>query len=136
MALLSPFVVAVWPPFDSPIDDSYPYFWQHEQVMAMLERLGIHAVDLRPLYDGIELRRLVVTPFTDAHPNELAHRIAADFLADYVRHCLSVEVKYLSIMHSLVVVFVLRLITIAAKEGSTKIICRIPSYSTGSFQII
>ena len=85
--------MAVWPAFDSPIDDSYPYLWQHEQVMAMLERLGVQAVDLRPLYDGVEARRLVVTPFTDAHPNELAHRIAADFLADYVRHCLSVEVE-------------------------------------------
>ena len=88
-----PFVVALWPAFDSPIDDSYPYFWQHEQVMAMLQRLGIDAVDLRPLYDGVEPRRLVVTPFTDAHPNELAHRIAADFLADYVRRCLAVEVE-------------------------------------------
>ena len=59
--------------------------------MATLARLGIASVDLLSLYDGVETRRLVVTPFTDAHPNELAHRIAADFLAARVLECLEVE---------------------------------------------
>ena len=87
-----PLLVAVWPAFDAPFDDGYPYQLQHDQIMATLESLGIAAVDLRPLYEGVETRRLVVTPFTDAHPNELAHRIAADYLADQVRGCLTVAI--------------------------------------------
>ena len=86
-----PFLVAVLPAFDAPFDDAYPYLRQHERVMATLADLGIPALDLRSLYDGVEVRRLAVTPFTDAHPNELAHRIAADFLALRVGECLVVE---------------------------------------------
>ncbi len=82
--------MAVLPAFDSPFDDSYPYRAQHEQILAKLAELGIEAIDLWPLYEGVETRRLAVTPFTDAHPNELAHRIAADFLALQVGRCLSV----------------------------------------------
>ena len=76
---------------DAPFDDEYPYRAQHEQILATLDELGIPGVDLRPLYDGVETRRLAVTPFTDAHPNELAHRIAADFLAAKVGECLTVD---------------------------------------------
>ena len=88
-----PLLVAIWPAFDAPFDDGYPYQRHHDQVMATLAELGIPGVDLRPLYEGVEVRRLAVTPFTDAHPNELAHRIAADFLAEHVRRCLTVEVE-------------------------------------------
>lgn len=87
-----PLLVAVLPAFDSPFDESYPYAPQHRQIMETLAELEIPAVDLLSQYDGVETRRLAVTPFTDAHPNELAHRIAADFLAEYVLECLVVEV--------------------------------------------
>ena len=85
-----PFLVAVLPAFDSPFDDNYPYRRQHEQLLTTLAGLGIPAVDLWSLYEGVETRRLAVTPFTDAHPNELAHRIAADYLAAYVDRRLTV----------------------------------------------
>ena len=87
-----PFVVAALPAFDSPFDEGYPYHREHERLLAALAELGIPALDLRPLYDGVDTRRLAVTPFTDAHPNELAHRIAADFLAARVGECLRVEI--------------------------------------------
>ena len=55
---------------------------------AMLESLsegaGLPLLDLRPFYTGIDARRLAVVPFSDPHPNELAHRIAADAIADYL----------------------------------------------------
>ena len=86
-----PLLVAVLPAFDAPFDDGYPYQDEHDQILATLEALGIAGVDLRPLYVGVDTRRLAVTPFTDAHPNELAHRIAADFLADLARGCLQVD---------------------------------------------
>lgn len=87
-----PLLVAVFPAFDAPFDEHYPYAAQHRQIGDALAELGIPAVDLLPLYDGVEARRLAVTPFTDAHPNELAHRIAADFLAERTARCLQVEV--------------------------------------------
>ncbi len=86
-----PLLVAVFPAFDAPFDDHYPYAAQQRQILDTLDGLGIPAADLRPLYEGVETRRLAVTPFTDAHPNELAHRIAADFLAELAGDCLAVE---------------------------------------------
>lgn len=88
-----PFVVAVWPTFDAPFDERYPHRREHQQILRTLAELGIPALDLRPLYAGVDPRRLAVTPFTDAHPNELAHRIAADFLAARVGDCLEVTVE-------------------------------------------
>ena len=44
--------------------------------------LGIPVFDLFEVYRDIEGRRLPVTPFTNPHPNELAHRLAADAILD------------------------------------------------------
>ena len=93
------FVVAVLPAFDSPFDQGYPYQPHHDQMRETLAELGIAAMDLRFLYEGVEVRRLAVTPFTDAHPNELAHRIAADYLAERVRECLVVETDGAGVTH-------------------------------------
>lgn len=79
-----PFLLVVFPIFDSQIDESYPYHELHELVIATAEELGIRTFDLREAYRGVDARRLAVTPFTDAHPNELAHRLAADALVDYL----------------------------------------------------
>jgi hypothetical protein len=46
--------------------------------------LEIPVLDLLRTYRGIDARRLAVTPFTDPHPSELAHRIAADRLVKYL----------------------------------------------------
>jgi hypothetical protein len=37
-----------------------------------------------PAYAGIDAVRLAVEPFSDPHPNELAHRIASQYLVDYL----------------------------------------------------
>lgn len=41
-------------------------------------------LDLLEAYRGVDVYRLALVPYTDAHPNELAHRIAADFILDYL----------------------------------------------------
>ena len=79
-----PLVLVVLPVFDSQIDESYPYHELHELVATAAGELGIQTFDLRETYRGVDARRLAVTPFTDAHPNELAHRLAADAVVEYL----------------------------------------------------
>ena len=67
----------VFPIFDSQLDHRYHYHALHETMARTANELGIDSVDLLPRYAGIDARRLALDPFLDAHPSELAHRIAA-----------------------------------------------------------
>lgn len=77
-------VVAVFPVFDQQLDAGYSYRDLHTKVMAALAERDLPAVDLLPAYAGIDTVRLAVEPFSDPHPNELAHRIASQYLADHL----------------------------------------------------
>ena len=79
-----PFLLVIFPIFDSQLDPRYPYRDLHDTVRRAAEEAGIRVLDLLPYYDGVDARRLAVRPFTDPHPNELAHRIAADVIVDYL----------------------------------------------------
>jgi lysophospholipase L1-like esterase len=79
-----PLLVVVFPVFDSQLDHRYRYGDSHTAIVERLEALGIRAIDLLPYYQGLDARRLAVTPFTNPHPNELAHRIAADVILRYL----------------------------------------------------
>ncbi len=79
-----PLLLVIFPVFDSDLDEDYPYRDLHETVRATAEGLEITVLDLLPTYKGMEARRLAIVPFTDAHPNELAHRIASDQLMMYL----------------------------------------------------
>jgi hypothetical protein len=72
-----PFLMVVFPIFDSQLDHRYHYRALHETMARTASELGIDSVDLLPRYEGIDARRLALDPFFDAHPSELAHRIAA-----------------------------------------------------------
>jgi GDSL-like Lipase/Acylhydrolase family len=73
-----PLVVAIFPLFGNPLDDSYPFADIHAKVAAVAEQAGARVVDLLPFYRGLDWRLLVVNGSKDEHPNEIAHRIAAD----------------------------------------------------------
>ena len=77
-----PFLLVVFPIFDSQLDHRYHYDALHETMAQTATELGIDAVDLLPRYQGIDARRLALDPFLDAHPSELAHRIAADAIVE------------------------------------------------------
>lgn len=79
------FAAVIFPVFDSPMDDRYPYQDLHEKVRQTLEGLGVPTFDLLEVYEGVEGRRLAVHPFTDSHPNELAHRMAATAIFERFR---------------------------------------------------
>lgn len=79
-----PAVLAIFPVFDFERLDEYAYADIHRRVQRAARGRGFRVLDLLPAYRGVEGRRLAVEPFTDAHPSELAHRIAAQAIADFL----------------------------------------------------
>jgi hypothetical protein len=73
-----PIVAVVFPLFGLALDQSYPFYPIHNKVEGLLSSLNVPAIDLSPLYIGIPLDRLQVIPGVDRHPNEIAHRMAAE----------------------------------------------------------
>jgi hypothetical protein len=77
-------MVAIFPVFDSDMNERYAYRGLHQVVAEAVRAAGLEALDLLPAFEGVEGRRLPVIPYADPHPDELAHRIAADALIDYL----------------------------------------------------
>jgi lysophospholipase L1-like esterase len=75
-----PFVVVVFPLFGNPLDDGYPFESIHEAVARAAREAGAHVIDLLPVYRGLRWDVLVVDGPRDEHPNEIAHRIAANVI--------------------------------------------------------
>src|SRR5262245_22546779 len=75
-----PFVVAIFPLFGNPLDDSYPFAEVHRTIAQAAAGAGAKVVDLLPVYHGLRWDLLVVDGVDDEHPNEIAHRIAAGVL--------------------------------------------------------
>ena len=80
-----PAVLVIFPVFDFERPETYAYADVHQIVRRAAHRAGYRVLDLLPTYRGVEGRRLPVVPFTDAHPNELAHRLAAESIARFLR---------------------------------------------------
>lgn len=75
-----PFVVAIFPLFGNPLDDGYPFAEIHQKVAQAAGDAGARVIDLLPRYRGLRWDLLVVDGVDDEHPNEIAHRIAANTL--------------------------------------------------------
>ena len=75
-----PLVVLVFPLFGNPLDDRYPFADVHARVAQAAAEAGARVVDLLPFYRGLRWEVLVVNGASDEHPNEIAHRIAAQAL--------------------------------------------------------
>jgi lysophospholipase L1-like esterase len=80
----TPVVIAILPIFDSQLGEEYSYRALHEQIASLARDAGLRVLDLLPAYEGVDARRLALIPFTDPHPNELAHRLAAERIAEYL----------------------------------------------------
>jgi hypothetical protein len=76
--------MAIFPIFDSQLGDGYSYRALHEEIGSLAGDAGLRVLDLLPAYEGVDARRLALIPFTDPHPNELAHRLAAERIAEYL----------------------------------------------------
>lgn len=75
-----PLAVVIFPLFDLGINANYPFQELHQKIQGQLGRLSVPYLDLTATYQGLSSERLEVLPGIDAHPNEIAHRIAADAL--------------------------------------------------------
>ncbi|MCG6925057.1 MAG: SGNH/GDSL hydrolase family protein [Acidobacteria bacterium] len=75
-----PLVVAIFPLFGNPLDERYPFEEEHAKVAQAAAAAGAKVVDLLPWYRGLRWETLVVDGARDEHPNEIAHRIAAQTL--------------------------------------------------------
>jgi hypothetical protein len=75
-----PWVVAIFPLFGNPLDESYPFAEIHQKVSSAASAAGASVVDLLAVYRGLRWDLLVVDGVDDEHPNEIAHRIAAGAL--------------------------------------------------------
>lgn len=83
-----PLVVAIFPLFGNPLDESYPFSAEHAKVAQAAAETGARVVDLLPRYRGLDWRLLVVDGANDEHPNEIALRIASQAIAREVRELL------------------------------------------------
>jgi lysophospholipase L1-like esterase len=72
------FAAVVFPLFDTPLDRRYPFKPLHEKTDALLKSLDIPFLDLLGTFRNMAHERLEVIPGVDTHPNEIAHRLAAE----------------------------------------------------------
>lgn len=79
-----PIVAAIFPLFGYPVDEKYPFFPIHQRVSKLLDSLQVVHTDLTESYRNIPLDRLQVLPGVDRHPNEIAHRIAAEHIISFL----------------------------------------------------
>ena len=71
-------------PFFVELDGSYPFQQAHDTVHHFCKSMEIDILDLRNHYSNFSGPELWVHP-TDQHPNELAHDIAAQAIAQHLR---------------------------------------------------
>ena len=78
-----PFMVAMFPFFHE-LDGEYPFQPIHDAVASYCQQNEIHFLDMRGHYREYNGPKLWAHP-TDQHPNDLAHDIAANALAEYLK---------------------------------------------------
>lgn len=78
-----PLVVVVLPLFDFPFQE-YPLHDIHQQIGTFVKNLGVPFLDLLPRFLKTDTTRLQVVPTVDNHPNEIAHRIIAEELYEFL----------------------------------------------------
>jgi len=66
------------------LDGAYPLADVHKLVDDAFRDLGLEYIDLLDVYRGRDAESLWVHP-TDQHPNEVAHRLAAERIAEYLQ---------------------------------------------------
>ena len=77
----TPLMLFVHPTMGS--TDNYPQIKEAQQVVAGAQAAGLTAFDLLPAFAGYAGQALTVHP-SDQHPNEIAHRLTAEYAADKI----------------------------------------------------
>lgn len=76
------FVVIIIPSFLK-LEKDYPYLAVHNLVTDIGRKEGFAVIDLLPLFKGKKCSRFWVHPI-DHHPNEVAHKMIADYLFTHI----------------------------------------------------
>lgn len=63
---------------------SYPFKTAHKRVRQLCYKYSFAFLDLLPLYKKYSNYELMAEPGRDPHPNALAHKIAAEAIADFI----------------------------------------------------
>ena len=85
------FVPMIFPLLSEPLQKGrYPFDFAHEAIHRRCDQLHLGYLDLLPRFRDASPDRLQVIPEFDPHPNEIAHRMAAESLLLYLidRHLL------------------------------------------------
>lgn len=80
-----PLAAVLFPLFDSSFDSKYEFLPEHGKIDTLLTEREIPHLDLLSYYSGIPTERLQVLPHENAHPNEIAHRIAAEAIYEWMK---------------------------------------------------
>lgn len=80
-----PFVVLIHPLLSDPFaEGKYPFDFAHSAIHAHLRELGVPFADLLPRLRGTMPVRMSAIPEVDPHPSEIAHRLTANLLFDFL----------------------------------------------------
>jgi len=74
----TPIMSVVFPLFGTAMNKDYPFYPIHNKVRDLMTSLSVPILDISSIYRGIPLEHLQVIPGVDRHPNEIAHRMAAE----------------------------------------------------------
>jgi lysophospholipase L1-like esterase len=77
-------VAVIFPLFGVPLDNRYPFLQTHQKIQNYLNSKNVDTLDLLNRFKGLPIDRMQVIPGVDRHPNEIAHRIAAEAIYDWL----------------------------------------------------
>lgn len=77
--------VAIWPHLGFRLDGLYPFLDVHARLTETFAALGVESLDLLDTFRDMSHERLQAIPGLDPHPNEIAHRIAAEAILGWLR---------------------------------------------------
>lgn len=80
-----PVAAVIFPLVTFPLDETYPFRHAHQVIHQLLDTFKIPYLDLFSAFEGMDPYRLQAQPSVDPHPNEIAHRIAAEAVYDWMK---------------------------------------------------
>jgi len=79
------FVPVIFPLLSEPFQKGrYPFEYAHDAIHSRCDELHLPYLDLLPRFRNASPDRLQVIPGFDPHPNEIAHRMAAESILSYL----------------------------------------------------
>ncbi len=80
-----PLQVVIWPHLAFSLDEKYPFRDIHSRLRALFAEQHLPALDLLEVFAGRDHDRLQAVPRYDPHPSEIAHRLAAEAVFDWLK---------------------------------------------------